>query len=156
VGVSLDFLLYYFIVRGFHWGAYHSISLLLDISLGCLSFYIIATGYFIGMPIILYHCWVGVSLGSLFYHFIARGFHWCLFYYIIAGWVFHWDAYSIISLLGGYFIGVLIILYHCCMGISLGSLFYHFIARGFHWDAYSIISLLGGHFIGVSILLFHC
>jgi len=81
------------------------------------------------MPILLYHCWVGISLG-------------CLFYYFIAGWVFHWGTYHSISLLHGYFIGVPI---------------YYFIAGGFHWDAYSIISLLGGYFIGVLIiLLFLC
>jgi len=71
---------------------------------------------------------MGISLGSLFYYFIA-------------GWVFHWGAY---------------LLFHC-WGISLGCLFYYFIAGGFHWDAYSIISLLGGYFIGVLIiLLFLC
>ena len=45
MGISLGFLFYYFIARGFHWGAYHSISLLLDISLGSLSESFIAGGY---------------------------------------------------------------------------------------------------------------
>jgi len=80
------------------------------------------------MPIPLYHCWVGISLGCLFYYFIARGFH--------------WDAYSIISLLGGYFIGMSILLFHCWVGISLGYLSFYIIAAWvFHWGAY---------------LLFHC
>jgi len=95
LGISLESLLFYFIAtgyfiripiilyycyRGFHWNAYYSISLcwvfhwdpyysislLLGISLGSLLFYIIAAGYFIGFPIILYHCFSLLAPDYLF------------------------------------------------------------------------------------------
>ena len=107
---SFHWIYYIIAIGGFHWALYYSVSLLLGILLGPLLFYFIATGYFIGMPIIVIGDFIGMPI--ILYH--------CC-------WVFHWDAYYSISLLlgislgcllfyiiaAGYFIGMPIILYHC-------------------------------------------